>query len=322
MRRFLAVLVLTCLVPAAARAEEEAKTYDLHTWNATWKAGDVATVSHDDTSTQVLDITQPGQDGNEVTQKREQKQRDVWSVVVKCLEASPEGALQKALLFVADWTHTESATVDGQAEGEPKPDTSLKGLHLELTVRDGVHSHRILTPAAAPSPDGAAWLEKQYGAQQKAKWMLDLDHFGRPAGPVKVGDTWNGDPAHLDFPLPIDLKQSTLKLSLQSVADGRMGVGVSMRFKLNGFPLGGGPDAPLAPFTSGGMLEGDGTLTHSMAPHTFDGEGKFAGMLKGTAEIKGVVRVVMEIGHASEVRAKTGGEMPKPPETKPADAPK
>jgi hypothetical protein len=322
MRRLLAVLGLTLGIPfGAARAEEDpVKAYDLHTWSAVWKAGDTATVKDDDSSTQVMDITQAGVDGKESTQKREQVQHDVSTYVVKCLEATEAGALRKSLVFLADWTHTGAATVDGKEEPS-QPDTSLKGLHLEVTVKDGVHAYRILTPGAKPSEDGKDWLEKQFGGKQKAKWVLDLDHIGRPEGPVKAGDSWKGDPLKLDFPLPLDAKESTLKITLRSVVDGRMRLPVEMRFKVIGFPLGEGPDAPMAPFTEGGTLEGDGTITHSLAPHTFDCDATFMGNLKGTAAIKGMVKIVMDMGHLSELHATTGGEMPKPPEDKAAEKP-
>jgi hypothetical protein len=316
MRRLVPVLAALVLAPlASARAEEEAATYDLHTWRVVWKAGDTATVKRDDSTTSALEITQPGREGASSTQKQEHVSHDVSTYVVKCLEATEEGVLTKALVFVSEWSH-EGMSKAGEKEVVQKPESSLKGLHLEVTVKDGVHAYRILTQDARPSREGREWLEKQFGSQQRAKWLLDLDHLGRPEGPVKVGDSWKGDPLNLKFPMPLDPKESTLKLTLHGVTDGRMRLPGEMRFRLTGFPWG----PAVLPFTEGGVLEGDSTLTHSLAPHTFDCDGTFLGSLKGTAAL-GEIKVVMELGHASTLQSKTGGEMPKPPGEKPAEKP-
>jgi hypothetical protein len=310
MPRLLAVLALACFAPlAAARTEDEPKTYDLHTWNVVWKAGDTATVKTDDASPSVMRTTQPDpKTGKEGTKTREQITQEVSTYVLKCLEADDDGQGTKFLVHIAEWTHSGMQKIDG-VEKALDPETSLKSLHLEMAVKDGARSFKILTPDTKPSADGKAWLEARFGSRQKAKWVLDLDFLGRPGGPVKVGDTWTGDPAKVDFALPLDPAASTIKIRLASVTDGTMRLPIEMRLKATGLPSAGGI---VVPFTQGGVFESDYTVTHSMAPRTFDSAQTIMGSFKGTASLPGL-KIEVDFGSASETRTSTGGDMPKPP---------
>lgn len=326
MRRLLLALPLLLLAPlaaplATARAEDEAKTYDLHTWNPVWKVGSVATFHSQDALQAVFDIsaTNP-QTGEAQAEKRAVEQLEVFTYVSRCLTADDAGAPTKSLVYVQEWTHTETEK-QGEKETAKEPDTSLKGLHVEVTVTEGKASYKILTPDAKPSEDGIKWLDKKFGPERKGtgKEGLDLDQMGRPEGPVKVGGSWKGDPLQLDFPMPIDAANSTVALTLEGVQDGAMHLKAAVTLKLKAFPLGeGGAEAP---FTDGGMLEGAGDIKESMAPGTFDSEGTFEATLKGTASIKGAVTIVLEMNFHTVGGSKTGGEMPAAPAAAPAAKP-
>jgi hypothetical protein len=322
MRRPLAIAFVVLVPLAVVRAEEAPKTYDLHTWAAVWKAGDTATVKAEDSALSTFDVTKPDMTTDAPTnEKRTQSNRETYTYVVRCLEADAKGRRTKQLIHVSDWKQEALATVNG--EGKPKePDTSLKGLHVEMTVKDGVPAYRILTPDAKPSAAGTAWLERNFGAKQKGDWVLDLDLTGRPRNAVKVGDSWDGNPLPLDLPFQIDPKASTQKLTLADVTKGTMRLSLAIRLKTTGFPLGQGPGAPVAPFTEGGMLENDATYTHSMAPHTFDLDAKLEGKLTGTATIPDVISIKYGLTLSRDVKARTGGTMPPRPAEKPAGSPK
>lgn len=326
MRRLLLALPLLLLAPlaaplASARAEDEAKTYDLHTWNPVWKVGSAATFHSRDALEAVFDISAPNPQTGEVqTEKRAVEQLEVFTYVSRCLAADDAGVPTKSLVYVKEWTHTETEK-QGEKETAKEPDTSLKGLHVEVTVADGKASYKVLTPDAKPSEDGVKWLDKKFGPKRKGsgKEGLDLDQMGRPEGPVKVGDAWKGDPLMLDFPMPLDAEQSKVALTLAAVADGAMQIKADVSLKLQAFPL--GEDGPKAPFTDGGMLEGQGDMKESMAPGTFDSEGTFEATLKGTASIKGAVTIVLEMNFHTVGGSKTGGEMPAAPAAAPGAKP-
>lgn len=326
MRRLLLALPLLLLAPlaaplATARAEDEAKTYDLHTWNPVWKAGSVATFHSQDALEAVFDVSAMNpQTGEAKAEKRAVDQLNVYTYVSRCLAADDAGVPTKSLVYVKEWTQTKTEK-QGEKETAKEPDTSLKGLHVEVTVTEGKASYKILTPDAKPSEDGIKWLDRKFGPKRKSKGKegLDLDRMGRPEGPVKVGDAWKGDPLMLDFSMPVDAEQSKVALTLAAVADGAMQIKADVSLKLKAFPL--GEDGPQAPFTDGGVLTAQGDMKESMAPGTFDSEGTFEATLKGTASIKGTLTFVLEMNFHTVGGSKTGGEMPAAPAAAPVAKP-
>lgn len=314
MRPWLLATALLGLAPLPVLRAEDAATYPLDTWRVTWRAGDRATVHAEETVRGTIDVTAPNPETGEVgTQKTEMSQKDVFTFVVECLEADAKGDPLRSRVFVREWSHTETRK-QGDMEQGGDPNTSLKGVHLEVVAKDGAHAYTVLTPGAKPSDEAVKWLEKKFGKHAKERSGLDLDRLGRPAAPVKVGDSWAGDPTQLDLEGGVDAEHSTVKLTLAEVKDGRMRLPVQMRVRLLAFPLGEG--ASELPFTEGGAFEADAVITHSMAPGTFDSTGQFKGSMTGTAAQEGALTLKIDLRFQMQGESRTGGELPPVPAPK------
>jgi hypothetical protein len=314
MRRSLTIALLAGLVPlAAARAEEtSAPTYELNTWNEVWKAGDVATVREENVFSATLQFEAPNPETGQVeTQDQEVSQTEKLVYVRKCLAADARGKATQFLLHFTEWSRVEKG-------GEP--DENLKGLHVEVTITDGTYAWKVLTPEAKLSDAATAWLEENYGKEKEGSDGFDLEDLGRPEAPVKVGQSWKGDPLALDFPFPLKRDESKVDLTLASVDDGAFRVLAKVRLQVSEFPLG---DTGFAlPFTDGGTFEGEGDMRHTLAPHAFDGGAEFKGTLKGTASKKGMATVRMSLELVGRLSQTTGGTMPPVPAPKPTEGAK
>lgn len=305
--RPLPLLAAALLLPLAGAAAEEPATLPLDTWSVVWRAGDVATVSAEETMEGTVDVTHPGG-----TQKRVMSQKDAFTYVQKCLVADDKGAASKSLVFVRAWSHVETATVDGEAQPS-EPDSSLEGVHLEVEAKGEAHSYRVLTAEARPSDEATKWLDKKFGKKAKERTGLDLDRMGRPKGPVKVGDSWDGDPTKLDMEGGVDAEASTVRLTLAEVKDGVMRLPVEMKVKLRAFPLG---ENGSLPFSEGGAFDAKATITHSLAPGTFDSQGDFEGTMTGTAGEEGGLVIRLDLRFKMRGQSRTGGELPPAPGAK------
>lgn len=311
MRRFLTVVFLICIAPlAGARAEDgAAPTYPLDTWNETWKVGDVVTAREENQFSAAFQIEAVNQAGETETQDQELSKTETLLYQQKCLAVDDKGRRSKFVVHFTEWV---------LAEGEEK-DTTLQGKHVEVTVTDGKLSWKLLTPGMdlAEKPKVTEWLEENYGKDKKSGGRDEFDRFGRPKAPVKVGDTWQGDPLAMDFPFSLKKDDSRVDLKLVAVDGGVFRIQVKVHLQVAEFPLG---DTGMAvPFTDGGVLEGEGEISGTLTAGAHGGGGAFKGKLQGTASQKGLITIKLGMEVVAQSTVTAGGEMPSVPQAKPAE---
>jgi len=306
-RSVLAVLLTSAaLVAVASRpagADEPAKKAYKVLLRERWKAGDVATRTVRETAETNVEV----REGDAEAKKLPKNERQTsYVAVLKCLEADAEGYVTKMLVYLNAWT----------LESGPEKDSSLAGVHIEVTGKGAERAWKILTPGATPSKFASGWIEQNFGKLASGDATnADME----PAAPVEVGATWEGKAASIakrvaDRGIPVDVEKAKANGTLLGVDGATVRVKVAISFPLTEFVAGNGQRLP---WKDGCTMELAVDVTRPLEAGSFDAKLKSVQHAAGVAVAPNAL-ITREDDLTRDISIATGGKMPDVP-TAPAD---
>jgi hypothetical protein len=296
-------VLLVCAAPA--RAEEKIKV----SIRTRYKAGEIVTVTEQETENQVVKVMVGGKPVNDETKTTETS----VVYVLKCLEADASGHMTKGIVHFSEFTIAVGA----------EKDETLKGRTYRLA---GMGKARKITPFGDPtkseSEAAMAWLSKSLGAESHDDEMGDLVSSDAPVG---AGDSVSVSMKGFAslIPIPLDVEKSSGKTTFEAVAPDEVTAVTEFTLATKGLP---GQDGVVMAWAEGGQMsfkrrsvdKPDG----SAAPSEVTEEGDWSGT---TTEQAQGFSVVFKVTQRKSTKAIVGGELPagiEKPEEKPGgDAP-
>lgn len=292
----LALPLALAALAAPARADDAPKTYKI-VMRTRWTAGAVVTLAATEHKVQnIVKVVEAKPVEAEGFGKSEES--STYEAIMKCVEATADGHASKSIIYFKAFEHKKDASVD----------TSLTGVHVEITGVEGSRTVKVVTPGKELSAETVAWLEQRFGNGAKGDKFLALLE---PKESQAVGASWNVSGSDLvkamdDGQVPLDATGTKAEVQLVGVEGDEVEFKVALDVALKGLPI--GPGNVLA-WKDGGKAVSKVKFARGLAAESLEFGVEKEEDFDGIADAK-EFEVHMAIKGAESVRMAKGGDMP------------